>query len=80
MVIFNTIDLSWLILTPANAPGARVGYSATLLSNGVIVYIGGYDSVLNNLDISQIVLYDTKTSSWSNKVRMNNIKNNYYKI
>jgi N-acetylneuraminic acid mutarotase len=71
MVIFNTIDLSWLILTPANAPGAQVGYSATLLSNGVIVYIGGYDSAVKTIDISQIVLYDTKFSTWSNKVCTN---------
>ena len=43
--------------------------TATLLSNGVIVYIGGYSSVDNNVyqvvNISQISLFDTSESKWS---------------
>jgi N-acetylneuraminic acid mutarotase len=70
MVIFNTVELSWSISkSPITNPiTKRVLYTATLLSNDVIVYIGGYDGNVNNIDISQIVLYDTKTSTWSNKV------------
>jgi hypothetical protein len=78
MNVFNTVELSWSI---SKSPiTARVSYTATLLSNGAIVYIGGYDAASIIIDVSQIALYDTKTSTWSNKVRMNDIKNNYYKV
>ena len=40
MVIFNTVELSWSISTSPMI--SRAGHTATLLSNGVIVYIGGY--------------------------------------
>jgi N-acetylneuraminic acid mutarotase len=78
MNIFNTVELSWSI---SKSPlTARVSYTATLLSNGVIVYIGGYDTASITIDVSQIALYDTKTTTWSNKVRMSNTKNDYCKI
>jgi N-acetylneuraminic acid mutarotase len=65
MNIFNTVELSWSI---SKSPiTARASYTATLLLNGVIVYIGGYSNNID-IDISQIALYDTKTSTWSNKV------------
>jgi N-acetylneuraminic acid mutarotase len=67
MVIFNTVELSWTV--NISVIGRR-SYSATLLSNGVIVYIGGYNS--KTIDISQIALYDTKSSTWSNKVFCSN--------
>ena len=41
MVIFNDVELSWSISYLFEAP-TLAGYSATLLSNGVIVYLGGY--------------------------------------
>jgi N-acetylneuraminic acid mutarotase len=76
-IIFNTVELSWSI---SKSPiTARASYTATLLSNGVIVYIGGYNFEVE-IDISQIALYDTKTLTWSSKVRINNTKNNYCKI
>ena len=59
-------------IVSANSPKSRAGYTATLLSNGVILYIGGYQegslSTFMNTDLSKIFIYDTKTSTWSNKV------------
>src|ERR1043165_5317311 len=53
MVIINNVELSWSIGYLPNAPAQRAGYSATLLSNGVIVYIGGYNTnnVIKNFNI-----------------------------
>ena len=79
MVVFNAVELSWSISTSPTI-SSRAGYTATILSNGVIVYIGGYDARLNIIDVSQIALYDTKTTTWSNQVRMSNTKNGYCKI
>jgi N-acetylneuraminic acid mutarotase len=72
MVIFNTVELSWSISTSPTIL-SRAGHTATILSNGVIVYIGGFDSEVKNLDISQITLYDTKSLTWSNKVCCMNV-------
>ncbi|CAI2189292.1 13988_t:CDS:2 [Funneliformis geosporum] len=41
MAILNTADLTWSYGPIVNAPSPRGGHSATLISNGVIVYIGG---------------------------------------
>src|SRR3954454_13619442 len=66
MVIFNAVELSWSISdTPVIA---RASYTATLLSNGVIVYIGGHNNSPKIIDMSQITLYNTKSSTWTNKV------------
>lgn len=74
MYIFDTVGLSWSVLSLADAPSQRAGYTATLLTNGIILYIGGYSyqfvgDVFIDVDISQIFLFDTKSSTWSNKVR-----------
>ncbi len=70
MVILDTVESSWSIITPANSPTRRHSYTATLLSNGVIVYIGGYEfnQINREVDIKQINLYDTKSQTWSMKV------------
>ncbi len=72
MVILNTNESSWII---GISPMIRVGYTATLLSNGVIVYIGGYElddfGGYREAGIKEINLYDTNSSTWSNKVCMN---------
>ncbi|CAI2181951.1 5156_t:CDS:2 [Funneliformis geosporum] len=72
MVILNTaeLELSWLII-PASKPYAQHAYTATLLSNGVIVYIGGTELLENtakHVDIKNINLFDTNTLTWSVKV------------
>ena len=65
MVIFNIAELSWSI--NSSPVMSRAAYSATLLSNGNIVYIGGYRRG-GQLDISQIDVYDTNSLTWSSKV------------
>jgi N-acetylneuraminic acid mutarotase len=66
MTIFNTADSSWSIIsTPVSG---RASYTATLLEDGNIVYIGGYEDTPKDVDISQIILYNTKSSTWITKV------------
>ncbi|CAI2197970.1 16048_t:CDS:2, partial [Funneliformis geosporum] len=43
MAVLDTAELSWLII-PASKPYAANSYTATLLSNGVIVYIGSTET------------------------------------
>ncbi|RIA79422.1 hypothetical protein C1645_794410, partial [Glomus cerebriforme] len=60
----NTLTLSFG--STQNGPSRRCAYTATLLPNGIIVYIGGYkvdgDSIVN---INEVYLYNTKLDSWS---------------
>ncbi|CAI2184974.1 11743_t:CDS:2, partial [Funneliformis geosporum] len=70
MVILNTAELSWVII-PASKPYAQSSYTATMLSNGVIVYIGGLESLEDTatiVDIKNINLFDTNTLTWSVKI------------
>ncbi|CAI2175633.1 6995_t:CDS:2 [Funneliformis geosporum] len=72
MVIFDTIGLSWTNISSVDAPSKRALYTATLLTNGFIVYIGGYefkeDGDVTVVDLKQIYLYDTNSLTWSLKV------------
>jgi N-acetylneuraminic acid mutarotase len=57
MNIFNTISSTWSKGSVINAPLPRMDYTATLLSNGIIVFIGGRELYLNNIrdvDINQV--------------------------
>src|SRR6266542_1009328 len=69
MIILNTNDLKWSYGPDFNAPSKRGYYTATLLSNGMIVYIGGQEQTEDNLfrevDMNQINTYDTNSASWS---------------
>ncbi|CAI2166945.1 11081_t:CDS:2 [Funneliformis geosporum] len=70
MIILDTTDSIWSYGTKTNSPLPRYYYTATILSDGVIVYIGGYEVVgcelcFQIVDIYQIILYDTKTDSWT---------------
>ncbi|CAI2163846.1 4819_t:CDS:2 [Funneliformis geosporum] len=75
MVILNTVESSWLNNPPVNSPSIRTGYTATLLTSGIIAYIGGMEMVEVNttrlVDIRQIYLYDTNSLTWSEKVGIN---------
>ncbi|CAG8565484.1 12487_t:CDS:2, partial [Cetraspora pellucida] len=42
--ILDTVGLSWSMGTTTNSPSGRDTHSATLLSNGIIVFIGGHDT------------------------------------
>ncbi|RGB38779.1 hypothetical protein C1646_665127 [Rhizophagus diaphanus] len=46
MNIFDTISLTWSKDPIENAPLPRVGYTATLLSNGIIVYIAPDERII----------------------------------
>ncbi|CAB4426716.1 unnamed protein product [Rhizophagus irregularis] len=66
MNIFDTISLTWTKGSSIYAPLPRMDYTATLLSNGIIVFIGGRET--NNyldVEINQLVLYDTTIDKWS---------------
>jgi len=68
MIILNTNDLTWSYGSIINAPLQRCCYTATMLSDGTIIYIGGVEiinNIVRDVDINQINLYDTKLSSWS---------------
>ncbi|GBB98156.1 hypothetical protein RclHR1_03150019 [Rhizophagus clarus] len=73
MSILDTVNWSWSTGTQNGAPDARSDYSATILNNGVIVYIGG--SNLNNryVPMSQINTYDTNSATWANIVSTGDI-------
>ncbi|CAI2179926.1 12942_t:CDS:2, partial [Funneliformis geosporum] len=60
MVILNTVELSWENYI-INSPKHRDLYTATLLTSGVIVYIGGFEYGLEFADIKKIILYDTNS-------------------
>ena len=53
MNIFDTATLTWSKGSIIDAPIPRVDYTATLLSNGIIVFIGGREgtSTTNFLDV-----------------------------
>ncbi|CAI2174747.1 4229_t:CDS:2 [Funneliformis geosporum] len=72
MIIFDTVGISWSIISSVDAPTQRALYTATLLPNGYIVYIGGYESKENGditeVDIKQINLFDTNSLTWSLKI------------
>ncbi|CAG8583478.1 4297_t:CDS:2 [Ambispora gerdemannii] len=68
MYIFDTNSSTWSYNKPSNAPDARDGYTATLLPNGKIVYIGGiYTNHGGDANINEILIYDTYNtrSPWS---------------
>ncbi|RGB21837.1 hypothetical protein C1646_678271 [Rhizophagus diaphanus] len=72
MLILDTSNSTWSYSSALNMPIRRAGYSATMLKNGVIVYIGGSitEKELTN-NINNIVLYDTKLDTWSTMVATN---------
>ena len=53
MNIFDTVSLTWSKGSTINAPLPRVDYTATLLSNGIIVFIGGRGEH-GDVDMSQV--------------------------
>ncbi|GBC05234.1 hypothetical protein RclHR1_06110008 [Rhizophagus clarus] len=72
MLILDTFNSTWSYSTASNMPIRRAGYSATILKNGVIVYIGG--SLAEQqiiININQIELYDTKLNTWSTMISKN---------
>ncbi|CAG8549621.1 6597_t:CDS:2 [Ambispora gerdemannii] len=77
MYIYDTKESSWARVTPPNAPEPRFSYSATLLPDGRIIFIGGNVTSSNNsvsADVNQVLIYDTnvtQASPW----KVSNAKN-----
>ncbi|KAF0352339.1 galactose oxidase [Gigaspora margarita] len=68
-IILDSIGLSWINFNSSiDAPSRRASHTATLISNGIIVFIGGYelvdDKTIQDVDINQILMYDTKLGKW----------------
>ncbi|GES79215.1 hypothetical protein GLOIN_2v1601040 [Rhizophagus clarus] len=68
---FDSIGLTWSLNISADditTPLPRSDYTATILKNGMIIYIGGWE--INNIglpsyvNMSQISVFDTKSSLW----------------
>ncbi|KAF0549484.1 galactose oxidase [Gigaspora margarita] len=69
----NTLDITnmtWSTQTQSQSALTYIGYTATLLPNGLIVYIGGSSGSSTSVrvnNISQIQVFDTKFYVWSTK-------------
>ncbi|KAG9304702.1 hypothetical protein G9A89_016181 [Geosiphon pyriformis] len=73
MYIYDTNTTLWTTITSSNSPQSRSKYTATLLSDGRIFYIGGGN-------LSQILIFDTEDKNsqpWSIKSAKSNITLGY---
>uniref|UniRef100_U9THF6 Galactose oxidase n=1 Tax=Rhizophagus irregularis (strain DAOM 181602 / DAOM 197198 / MUCL 43194) TaxID=747089 RepID=U9THF6_RHIID len=65
--ILDTINLSWSVGSLVNSPVGRIYYTATLLNDGTIYYIGGKVDRNNFSPMTEIYQYDTIGDKWSLK-------------
>ncbi|RHZ51574.1 hypothetical protein Glove_476g71 [Diversispora epigaea] len=70
MNVLNTVSKTWTTLsTSGNLPIRCFEYTANILPNGIIVYIGGVEQVsdANNtfVTMNKIKLFNTNTYEWS---------------
>ncbi|KAF0549475.1 galactose oxidase [Gigaspora margarita] len=66
----NTLDITtmtWSTQTQSQSALPNTAYTATLLPNGLIVYIGGRNGSNSDTNIAQIQVFDTKLYTWSTK-------------
>ncbi|KAF0549458.1 galactose oxidase [Gigaspora margarita] len=69
----NTLDITtmtWSTQAQSQSALTNYAYTATLLPNGLIVYIGGYsgsNTSTSNTNMAQIQVFDTKLYAWSTK-------------
>ncbi len=78
MFILDTINFNCKIET--NSLISRLSYGATLLPNGVIVYMGGSDDVNIQNDFKVVYLYDTNNDKWEAKATTGNTPPNDFGI
>ncbi|RHZ53536.1 hypothetical protein Glove_441g55 [Diversispora epigaea] len=73
MNVLNTVSSDWTTLSISGSlPNPRFHYTADILPNGIIVYIGGVEQVsvggnFTLVDINKIQLFDTINLEWSQK-------------
>ncbi|CAG8632192.1 3586_t:CDS:2 [Ambispora gerdemannii] len=71
MYVYDTINDVWS--NPSNSTVSRFNYTATLLGDGRILYIGGSNySTLKPIDLTQILIYDTESHQWSYETATSN--------
>ncbi|KAG9297066.1 hypothetical protein G9A89_004932 [Geosiphon pyriformis] len=60
MYIYNTNSTSWTKIAPLNSPSPRFSYTATLLPDGRIIFIGGVGHFYPNpeADLSAILIFN----------------------
>ncbi|CAJ0829314.1 12116_t:CDS:2 [Entrophospora sp. SA101] len=63
MNILDTKTLKWKVGSSINIPPGRFDYTATLLPNGNIVYIGGVSGEV--VDLLKLPLYNINDDTWS---------------
>ncbi|KAF0469695.1 galactose oxidase [Gigaspora margarita] len=61
--ILDTLSLTWTQGSNVNAPIPRIDFTATLLNNGLILYLGGVAGV-GMISMSEILTYNTNSNSW----------------
>ncbi|KAF0538901.1 galactose oxidase [Gigaspora margarita] len=70
MNILDTTNMTWSTPIQSQSVLTYLDYTATLLPNGLIVYVGGRSgssSNVNLIDMAQIQIFDTKSYTWSAK-------------
>ncbi|KAF0416738.1 galactose oxidase [Gigaspora margarita] len=72
MNLFDTASMTWSTLTLPTDVLPRIDYTATLLPTGFIIYLGGEtrltpSSANTKPSFNDILIFDTKFLSWSNK-------------
>ncbi|CAG8590588.1 4840_t:CDS:2 [Ambispora leptoticha] len=61
---------SWKSYKLANTPNPRSSYSATLLNDGRIIYIGGISrSPYPDVDFLEILIFDTTKLEWNSQIK-----------
>ncbi|CAG8457798.1 22586_t:CDS:2 [Dentiscutata erythropus] len=69
-IILDSTNLSWISIDSFsfNIPTKRASHTATLIENGIIVFIGGYEvingTIVQDVDINQIWTYEIKSGTW----------------
>ncbi|CAH1764437.1 15253_t:CDS:10, partial [Entrophospora sp. SA101] len=64
--ILDGNNLSWSQIgkTGLNMPPPRIDHVAVLIANGIIVFIGGRETITPKAPLTALTLYDTKTDTW----------------
>ncbi|CAI2180388.1 20082_t:CDS:2 [Funneliformis geosporum] len=79
---FDTINSEWSLnisLNDVALPFPRSDYTSTILSNGVIVFIGGWEQTTSDkglfvyVSMKNLALFNTNTATWSSTVAQGDV-------